>query len=525
MAEQRLWTKTAASIRRVLSENPKPSSYVPVTDAMQKAAQLGEQDIGGSLKNFSSMPQSTMVFANPVLYQAPVDCDGAEMILNIRSFGIRGVLQEGEIVAGSISPAHLIFVGLFGRTPEKSEDGLDEEAMLQTLIDRKFYRSIRIIRDSIAGRSPLINQVSDFVNTFPNSGPEVVVQHFSTLRKAHYTKNQIPDRGVDDERHPNALLVEMIGTHLENVAIAAMSVYMRRLLRQNTNLTRQGLTQQTQDFISHEEETGKTAFQVAYSLLIGHHANDTESAILEKMGLIQTHHGSAGSNMVARYATTLHTEHVSDFLSAAHITLDGARHFGAIHDMTQFINELEQTPPEKREEIIKTRLLGGGLPTFGHPEIAAAGRSNEIQQDPRAAIYLETFFHAIDSGEIKLNANQRERLNLVQRIYQIAFVEGVIKPGRENSPPLRLTPNTDFGGWSVQEGMGIEEEDRTLLTYIYRGFGWIMDAREQLQQRIIRPVIPPHPSVIPARGEDTTVPDVVVAIHNRLAHRDAFAAQ
>jgi len=264
---------------------------------------------------------------------------------------------------------------------------------------------------------------------------------------------------------------------------------------------------------------------VAYSLLIGHHANDTESTILEKMGLIQTHHGSAGSNMVARYAATLHTEHVSDFLSEAHMTLDGGRHFGAIHDMTHFINELEHVPEDEREEFIKTRLLGGGLPTFGHPEIAAAGRSNEIQQDPRAAIYLESFFHAIDNGQIVLNAHQRERLNMIQRIYQIAFVEGVIKPGREDSPPLRLTPNTDFGGWSVQEGMGIEEEDRTLLTYIFRGFGWMMDAREQLLQRIIRPVIPPDPSVIPAPGEDTTVPDVVAAIHDRLAHGDAFAPQ
>ena len=397
--------------------------------------------------------------------------------------------------------------------------------MLQTLIDRKFYRSNRITRENVSGRSTLINQLAEFSKNFPNSGPEVVIQFFSTLRKAHYTKNQIPHRGMDDDRHPGALLVEMISTHMENVAIGAMSVYMRRLLRKNTNLSVQALAQQTSDFISQEEESGKTAFQAAYSLLIGHHANDTESTILERMGLIQTHHGSAGSNMVARYATTLHTEHVSDFLSAAHMTLDGARHFGAIHDMTHFINELEQTPPEAREEFIKTRLLGGGLPTFGHPEIAAAGRSNEIQQDPRAAIYLETLFHAIDSGQIKLNANQRERLNMVQRIYQIAFVEGVIKPGRENSPPLRLTPNTDFGGWSVQEGMGIEEEDRTLLTYIFRGFGWMMDAREQLQQRIIRPVIPPDPSVIPARGEDTTVPDVVVAIHNRLANGDAFAPQ
>lgn len=525
MAEQRFWTKTAASIRRTLSENPKPSSYGPVTDAIQKAAQLGEQAIGGSLKNFGSMPQSTMVFANPVLFQAPVDCDGSELILNIRSFGIRGVLQEGEIVAGSISPAHLIFVGLFGRKPEKTEDGLDEEAMLQELIDRKFYRSTRISRNSVAGKRPLTNQLADFAKTFPHSGPEVALQHFSTLRKAHYTKNQIPDRGIDDDRHPSALLLEMISTHMENVAIAAITVYMRRLLRQNTNLTVQALAQQTDDFISQEKKTGKTAFQAAYSLLIGHHANDTESKILEKMGLIQTHHGSAGSNMVARYAATLHTEHVSDFFSAAHMTLDGARHFGAIHDMTHFINELEQTRPEEREEIIKTRLLGGGLPTFGHPEIAAAGRSNEIQQDPRAAIYLESFFQAIDTGQIKLNASQIERLNMVQRIYQIAFVEGVIKPGRENSPPLRLTPNTDFGGWSVQEGMGIEEEDRTLLTYIFRGFGWMMDAREQLQQRIIRPVIPPDPSVIPTSGKDTTVPDVVVAIHDRLAHGDAFQPQ
>ncbi len=525
MEEKRIWTETAASIRRTLTENPKSSAYGPVTDAIQKAAKLGEKGIGGSLRNFNSMPQSTMVFANPVLYQTPVACDGAEMILNIRSFGIRGVLQEGEIVAGSISPAHLIFVGLFGRKPEIIEDGLDEEAMLQTLIDRKFYRSRRVTRDSVSGQSPLINQLAEFVKTFSTSGPEVVIQYFSTLRKAHITKNRLPDRGVDDDRHPSTLLVEMISTHMENVAIGAMSVYMRRLLRQNTGLAAQALAQQVDDFISQEENSGKSAFQVAYSLLIGHHANDTESTILEKMGLIQTHHGSAGSNMVARYAATLHTEHVSDFLTAAHITLDGARHFGAIHDMTHFINELEHVPPDEREEFIKTRLLGGGLPTFGHPEIAAAGRSNEIQQDPRAAIYLESFFHAIDNGQIVLNAHQRERLNMIQRIYQIAFVEGVIKPGRENSPPLRLTPNTDFGGWSVQEGMGIEEEDRTLLTYIFRGFGWMMDAREQLQQRIIRPVIPPDPSVIPTPGEDTTVPDVVAAIHNRLAHGDAFAPQ
>ena len=149
--------------------------------------------------------------------------------------------------------------------------------------------------------------------------------------------------------------------------------------------------------------------------------------------------------------------------------LDGARHFGAIHDMTQFMNELEQLTPEKRDKVIGGRVLRGDLPTFGHPEIAAAGRGQEIQQDPRPAIYLEPLFHAIDQDEITLDDRQKERLNIIQRIYQIAFVQGMLKPGRENDAPLRLTPNTDFGGWSVQEALGINETDRTLLTYIFRG--------------------------------------------------------
>ena len=507
-----------AAMRKMFSELPETSTYSPVMEALQSAGQLDEQDIANVLKAFSTLPQSTNVFANPVLHRAKVDCDGTDITLNIRSFALRGVLQESEIVAGGLTPAYVIFVGLFGRKPEKVQDGFDEEAVLRALINRKFYRVSRVIRRNASGRKSLIEQVANFVQTFPESGPELAIQHFSTLRKANRAKNRIPEGGLNDERREGRLLLQMIGTHIENVAVGAMSTYMRGLLETNADLTTEQLVRQTDTLITEEKDAGKTAFQTCYSLLLGHRANEVENKALERMGIIQTHHGSAGSNMVARYAATLHTEHVSDFLSAAHITLDGARHFGAIHDMTHFINELEHVPPEAREEFIKTRLLGGGLPTFGHPEIAAAGRSNEIQQDPRAAIYLETFFHAIDNGQIKLNANRKERLNMIQRIYQIAFVEGVIKPGRENSPPLRLTPNTDFGGWSVQEGMGIEEEDRTLLTYIFRGFGWMMDAREQLQQRIIRPVIPPDPSVIPVHGEDTTVPDVVAAIHDRLAH-------
>ena len=75
-------------------------------------------------------------------------------------------------------------------------------------------------------------------------------------------------------------------------------------------------------------------------------------------------------------------------------------------------------------------------------------------------------------ADLTLGDKQQQRLGIIQRIYQIAFVEGVIKPGRENDPPLRLTPNTDFGGWAVQEALGIHELDRTLLTYIFRGI-WL----------------------------------------------------
>ena len=166
--------------------------------------------------------------------------------------------------------------------------------------------------------------------------------------------------------------------------------------------------------------------------------------------------------------------------------------------------------------------MQSALPTFGPPEIAAAGRADEIQQDPRPAIYFNPFLEAVDNGEIQLNDKQKKRLAIVQRIYQLAFVEGFVRPGRENEPPLRLTPNTDFGGWAVQEGLDIYENDRTLLTYIFRGFGWMMDAREQLPLKIIRPVIPPHPDVIPTPTDDMTIANEVVALHKRMASTNAF---
>ncbi len=525
MPEKQLRIEKVAAMRKILSEIPSPSDYTPITDALQRTIELGEGGIASTLKSLNSMPQSTMVFDNPVLNRASVHCDGGNITLNIRSFALRGVIRESEIVANQLSPASIIFTGLFGRKPKKTGDDLDEEAMLDTLINRKFYRFRRVSRESVLGIQPIIHQIAEFVRAFPESGPEEVIQNFSTLRKIHHTKHRIPDRGINEERLSGSLLIEMIATHMENVALGAMSVYMRHLLRKTPNLPAQALAQQTNRIISREQKAGKTAFQTCYSLLLGRHASGVECNILERMGAIQIHHGSAGSSMVARYLATLHTSKVSDFYIASQMTLDGDRHFGAIHDMTNFINQIEPLTPKARDEAIRKEVIGGGIPTFGHPEIAAAGRADEIQQDPRPAIYLQLLFRAIDSNDIILSDRQHKRLAIAQRIYQIAFVEGVIKPGREDAAPLRLTPNTDFGAWCVQEGLDIYETDRTLLTYVFRGFGWMMDAREQLQLKIIRPVIPAHPSIVPKPiKDDSIIPDLVVDNHNRLASGNAFIA-
>jgi hypothetical protein len=72
--------------------------------------------------------------------------------------------------------------------------------------------------------------------------------------------------------------------------------------------------------------------------------------------------------------------------------------------------------------------------------------------------------------------------------------------------------------------LGIEEPDRTLLSYAYRGFGWMMDVREQLQQPIIRPVIPPDPAILESKPADTIVPAIISSVHNRLVAGKAFAA-
>ncbi|HEX6719868.1 MAG TPA: citrate/2-methylcitrate synthase [Pyrinomonadaceae bacterium] len=487
---------------------PPPPDYNPVKQAVARAEELGEKPIATTLGFFATMPASTGIIANPVLHHTPVDCNGTPITLDIRSFTIRGTVPESEIVRGNCGPFEVIFTGLFGTAGDTKN--------LAAFIDQKFF-------ESLAGS--LIDDVAEFVRQFPGLGPEVAMHHFSILSKAKLGREEHQERGIHDERDPESLLVEMITVHMENVAVGGISAYMNHLVMDNPQITKEQLVSSTRQFIEEESKQKRNAFQVSYSLILGHQANEHERSTLERMGTIQIHHGSAGSNMVARYMATLHTFSVADFFIASQMALDGARHFGAIHDMSDFVQELEPLTPEQRSERIREKMLTGGLPTFGHPEIAAAGRGNQVQQDPRPAIYIDPVFRAIDAGELNMSPRQHERLSIARLIYLTAFVKGVLKPGREDSPPLRLTANTDFGAWCVQEALGVEEPDRTLLTYIFRGFGWMMDAREQLQQKMIRPVIPPDPKIIPKSSDDPTIPDLVARVHQRLTHDDPFKPQ
>ena len=481
------------STHNTFSVVPPAPEHNPVKQAVARAEELGEKQIATTLGYFATMPASTGIIANPVLHHTPVDCNGTQITLDIRSFTIRGTVPESDIVAGKVGPIDVIFTGLFG------EPG--NSAGLGAYIDQEFFKQAR--QDS------LIAEIALFVRTFPDLGPEVAMHHFSILNKAVRGRPETSERGVHDERDPEMMLAEMIAVHMQNVAVGGIAAYMTCALRSNYRMTHSDLTASTKQFIEEEQKQNRNAFQVCYSLILGHHANEHERAILERMGTIQIHHGSAGSSMVARYMATLHTFSVEDFFIASHMALDGARHFGAIHDMSDFVQELEPLSPDQRAERIREKMLGGGLPTFGHPEISAAGRGNQVQQDPRPAIYIDPVFKAIDAGQLSINQRQQERLSIARLIYLTAFVKGVLKPGREDSPPLRLTANTDFGAWCVQEALGIEEADRTLLTYIFRGFGWMMDAREQLQQKMIRPVIAPDPKIVPKSSDDPTIPDLV----------------
>jgi len=166
---------TRAAIRRMLSQLPETSPYAPTADALKRANELGEKPIAATLQRFLSMPQSTMILANPSLHQLPVDCHGAQVKLDISGFSIRGIVSEDEIVRGTVGPVEVIFAGLFGRRPERQDgETIDEAAVLRQLIYRAFERAV----DRSAGR------VADFVARYPGLGPEVAIQYVAPLRKA-----------------------------------------------------------------------------------------------------------------------------------------------------------------------------------------------------------------------------------------------------------------------------------------------------------------------------------------------------
>lgn len=503
---------------------PPAPAHNPVKQGIARANELGEKSIATTLGYFATMPASTGIIANPVLYQTPVDCNGTTITLDIRSFTIRGLIPEADIVRGNAGPIDVIFAGLFSGAAEKAEASSAGKEKLAAFIDQKFFESLGNREDHSFQAGPLVEELAGFVKKYPGLGPEIAIQHFAALGKARLGRQDQEDHGVHDDRDAVSLLIEMITLHMQNVAVGGVSAYMNHRLLNNQQISERELAASANEFIAAEVAERRNAFQISYSLILGRHANEHESLILERMGTIQIHHGSAGSSMVARYMATLHTLSVSDFFVASQMALDGARHFGAIHDMSDFVQELEALPADGRADRIRQKMLGGGLPTFGHPEISAAGRGNQVQQDPRPAIYIDPVFKAIDAGKLTISPRQRERLSIARLIYLTAFVNGVLKPDRQDEPPLRLTANTDFGAWCVQEALGIEEADRTLLTYIFRGFGWMMDAREQLQQKMIRPVIPPDPQIVPRPNDDSTIPSVVERVHRRLTDADPFSA-
>jgi citrate synthase len=469
----------------ILSEVPPKPDYNPVRQAIE--ASQDRPQVVAALKLFASMPPSTAVLANPVRHHHKIPAAEATLELDIRSFTVRGRLFEEDIVAGKVDALGVIFVGLFGRVPNDQEYEVIREYLAEAL-------SLGILQS--------FEKTREFMKTFPNAPPDVAIQHWASLRKATAKTRPGP---INASRPPAELLMEMIEVHMENIAVAGLA----SALRANPEMTMPG-------------HFGNP-FAGLFSMLLRRKANPDEARILGQLGAIQVHHGSAGSNMVARYFATLHTRSVSDLFTASQMALDCGRHFGAISDMTDFVAVLEQTPESERDNVIRGRILKGNLPTFGHPEIAAAGRDNHLEMDPRPALYLAPLFEAIDKGTVTVSPAVLQRTKLLERIYQIALVEGVEKTtgvGR-----LRLTPNTDFGAWLVQEVLGIEEPDRTLLSYAYRGFGWMMDVREQLQQPIIRPVIPPDPAIVPAAGSDGIVPSVISSVHQRLLKGGAFSRE
>ena len=139
---------------------PPAPAHNPVKQAIARANELGEKSIATTLGYFATMPASTGIIANPVLYHQPVDCNGTTITLDIRSFTIRGVIPEADIVNGTVGPMDVIFAGLFSGARESAEPAGKEK--LAALIDKQFFDS----------RGARIEEIAEFVKRYPGLGPE-----------------------------------------------------------------------------------------------------------------------------------------------------------------------------------------------------------------------------------------------------------------------------------------------------------------------------------------------------------------
>lgn len=503
------------ALRAALAVLPAAPKFNPVAEAIAKATALNEPGLASTLQSFASMPASTGILANPPLYETPVVCAGKEVRLKVRGFAIRGIVHEADIVRRAAGCWDVVFAGLFGRKPAAGESGF-----LRAVVDRAFGRAFGDGTRTPGTAGVTLEELAAFVLASPRGGPELAIQYAACHRKARLLASGRGVPAVNDDRRAGHLLLDFLRVHAANLAVGVAAIHLTRM----GGTPAAAAAELSNRLFGAAARAGRSALGSVYDALLGRPAPAALADVLEGMGAIQIHHGSAGSNMVARYLATLHVPAVADFFVGAHIALDCDRHFGAIHDMTRFLERIERLPAGDVDAAVRAAVLQGGLPTFGHPEISAAGRGKTVEQDPRPAIYVAPLLAAVDAGTVVVDPHRRARLRLLQRIYQVAFVAGVVKPGREDEEPLRLTPNTDFGAWAVQEALGVAEVHRTFLTYCFRGFGWVMDAREQLQQKIIRPVIPPEPAIVPKPDGDDTIPAMIRAVHDRLAApAEAFA--
>src|SRR4026209_1505268 len=201
------------STDKIFAVNPPPPDFNPVKQAVARADELGEKQIATALGYFSTMPASTGIIANPVLHHTPVDCNGTQITLDIRSFTIRGTVPESDIVGGKVGPFEVIVTGLFGAPGDTSS--------LADFINQKFFQSLS---------GSLIEDVAEFVKRFPGLGPEVAMHHFGILGKAKLGREEHGDRGIHDERDPESLRLEMITFHMANVAVGGVSAYMNHLV-------------------------------------------------------------------------------------------------------------------------------------------------------------------------------------------------------------------------------------------------------------------------------------------------------